>query len=299
MRAALDGERVVRSLYTRPDPQHTRTHTLAWTVDDMLFQGWSMWRVLERDPFPARAERVAPERITVDYSNGVLRIDGRPVANADLIRFDGPDEGVLRHGGRALRTALMLEDAVRKFSRLDIPLGLIEDSDGHMLDTEIQEFLDSWETHRATRTTGYLPQGLKYTSPSFNSEQLELGDARAFQAAELARLLNLPASYINAPSNDSLTYSTVETNRRDLVDMTLAPFVSAIEQRLSMPDVTEDGTVVSLDFSAFIRGSIADIIATGEKAVTSGLMTVDEVRAQWLHLPPKPAEPTPVTEESA
>ena len=294
-RAGKAPERVVRPLLVQPDPNVTCAFTLTWTVDDLLFYGVAWWRVLARasDGFPSQAERVAPHRVAIDTATGRVRIDGVTVADRDLIRFDGPDEGILKHGSRVLKTSLLLEEAVRRYARLDIPLGFLVDSEGAMTTVEVQAFLDAWESARVARTTGYLPHGLDYKNPTFNAEQVQLGDARSFQAAEIARLMNLPASAVNAPTGDSLTYSTTESNRRELVDLTHAPFIAAIEQRLSMPDATPAGTKVRVDLSRFIRGDLKAVIETGAAAVTAGLMSVDEVRTQWLDLPPLTAQEGP------
>lgn len=281
-------ERVARQLLSQPDPDVTAGFTMTWTIDDLLFYGVSWWLVTERgiDNFPSRAQRLHPSRMRIDTASGKIYVDGKETLDKDLIRFDGPDEGILEYGSRALKTSILLENAVRNYARLDIPLGLIQDEDGSLTPTEVQEMLDSWEAARVARSTGYLPSGLKYINPNFNAEQLQLGQARGFQAQEIARLMNLPASYINAPTNDSLTYSTTESNRRELVDMTFAPYKGAIEQRLSMPDVTPAGTNVQFDLGMFLRGDIKSVIDTGAAAVNAGLMTVDEVRTEWLGLPP-------------
>jgi len=293
-RAGNAPERVFRQLLSQPDPNLTLSYTLTMTVDDLLFNGVSYWRVLEfgSDKYPSRAERVAPDRIRI--TEGQIFIDDKPVTDREVIRFDGPDEGILFHGSRALKTYLLLEEAVRNYARLDIPLGVLRDTKGNLTQTEVQELLDAWEVARKKRSTAYIPDGMEYDNPTFNSEQIELGAARGFQAAEIARLMNLPASYINAPTNDSLTYSTTESNRRELVDMTLAPFIIAIEQRLSMPDVTPNGTVVTFDLGKFLRGDIKSVMDTAKVAVEAGLLTVNEVREEWLSLPPLPEtkEPT-------
>lgn len=287
-RAGKTPERVDRPFFNQPDPLHTLASTLTWTVDDLLFNGWSLWRVMTRDPqrYPLTGERVAPWRISPTAEG--IRVDHVLVDQGDLILFEGPDEGLLKTSGRTLRTALMLEDTVRRAASADVPVGLFEDTVGQMLADEVEAFLATWEAHRKKRSTGYVPNGLKYVNPNADPEKLQLKDARAFQAAEVARALNLPAYAINAPTSDSLTYSTTESNRRDLVEITYAPFVAAIEGRLSMGDVTPLGTRVHLDFSAFIRGDLKNVIETGAAAVTAGLMTIDEVRTQWLQLPPLP-----------
>lgn len=292
-RAGKAPERVDRPFFNQPDPLRTRSSTLTWTVDDLIFQGWSLWRVLSRDfqNYPVTAERVQPSRVSLTVDG--VRIDGVLVNQQDLILFEGPDEGLLQTSGRTLRTYLLLEDAIRRAASADVPVGLFEDQQGSMLEEEITTFLASWEAHRRTRSTGYVPNGLKYVNPNADPEKLQLKDARAFQAAEIARAMNLPAYAVNAPTNDSLTYATTESNRRDLVEITYAPYIEAIEGRLSMGDVTPLGTVVHLDFSAFIRGDMKTVIETGALAVEKGLMTADEVRQDWLHLPPLPASDTP------
>lgn len=295
VRAGNPPERVDRTFLTQPDPNTTRAALLTWTVDDLIFYGVSYWVVTARDAlgFPANAVRVDPARVLIDYGTATVKLDGTPIAPRDLIAFQGPDEGLLRHGARTLRTCLLLEDAVRVAASGNVPTGLFEDQTpgAGMLEAEVTAFLESWEQHRRTRTTGYVPPGLKYVNPSADPDKLQLAAARAFQAAEVARHLNLPAYAINAPTNDALTYSTTEGNRRDLVEVTFAPYIAAIDQRLSLPDVTPAGTSVALDFTAFIRGDLQSLITTAVAAVAGDrpLMTVDEVRAMWLNLPPLPS----------
>lgn len=287
-RAGNSPERIERNLLKQPDPNVTRSFQLTWTIDDLLFYGVSWWQVTARDidNKPAFASRIAPHRLSYDHFRRKILVDGKPVEDFNLIRFDGPDEGVLTHGATTLRTCLLLEAAVRRYARMDVPLGLIEDEGGQLTDTEIQALLDSWEAARLARTTGYLPAGLKYQSAVFNAQQMQLTEARQHQAGEVARLLNLPPNAVNAPSNDSLTYATTESNRRELTDITFAPFISAVEQRLSMNDVTPNGTEVYFDLSKFVRGDLNQVLSSAKTAIDAGIMTVDEIRTEWLQLPP-------------
>lgn len=293
--AGRSPERVQRTLLVQPSVDVTRAYTLSRTLDALLFFPVAWWRVTERgsDGKPLHAEFVGNDRVAIDRARGEIRIDGKRVADEDLIRFDGPDEGLLDNGGRTLKTALLLEEAVRKYARMDVPLGVLADEDGGLQSEEVRELLDAWEAAREARTTAYLPKGLRYDNPAWSPEQLELAGARAYQTAEIARLLNMPASYINAPSNDPLTYSTTESNRRELVDITLAPYISALEQRLSMPDVTPQGTNVFVDLSGFIRGDLTAVLSAAKTAIDAGVMTVDEIRTEWLRLGPMPTSGGP------
>lgn len=308
-------ERVARQLLTQPSPNVTRAWVLTWTVDALLFYGVAWWRVTDREPgvagalgYPRQVEWVAPWRVSIapgteERPEGAVLVDGREVPDRDLIRFDGPDEGVLWSCARSILTYAALEDGVRKFARLDVPLGWFEDQEGALDPDESLKMLGSWETARAARTTGYVPRGLKYQPNTATPAALQLVEARGFQAAEIARGMNLPNSYVNAPSGDSLTYATTESNRRELVDITLAPYVSAIEQRLSMPDVTPAGTTVSLDLGKFIRGDIRSVLEAAKIGIDAGVLDPDWVRDQWLDLPPmdQPSKATdpPTTPEDS
>lgn len=280
-------QRVTRPLLTQLNPNVTNAWLLTWTVDTLLFYGVAWWLVTARDTlgYPTSVVWVQPYRVQVT-TDGTILVDNVPVRDADLIRFDGPDEGLLVHSSRAIITYTALEDAVRKFARLDVPLGWLEDVEGSLDTGEVQTMLNSWEAARRARTTGYIPRGLKYVPNAATPGAMQLAEARGFQAAEIARALNLPAVYVNAPSGDSLTYATTESNRRELSDITLAPFTAAIGQRLSMPDVTPGGTTVTVDLARFLRGDLRQILDAGAVAISSGQMTVDEVRDQWLDLPP-------------
>jgi phage portal protein BeeE len=304
-------DHIERPLLVQPDPNTTRQHVLTWTVDDLIFGGISWWRVTSRDNdgYPLTAERLHPSRVTVVIGTdgeASVYVDGRPANDADMIRFDGPDEGVIVYGGRALRTAIMLEEAVRRFATLDVPLGYLSPEDGaeelstlpgtgnpdDPTDTrsEVDVLLDSWESARAKRTTAYLNRAIKYDTVQFDAERIQLADARQHQAAELARLLNLPPRYVNAPQASAMTYSTTESDRRDLVDTTLAPYLAAIEQRLSMGDVTPRGTVVLFDLTDFLRGDTLQALQAAQIAVNLRAMNPLEVRSRVLRLEPFTAD---------
>jgi phage portal protein BeeE len=312
-------DHVDRQILQQPNPNTTLQHQLTWTADDLLFRGLSWWRVLDRDStgFPVAAERLAPERVTVVLDsasgNGGVYVDGRPASDADIIRFDGPDEGVLINGGRALRTAILLEEAVRRFATLDVPLGLLKLAEGAEelssapgscgiegdTRSEIDAMLDAWEDSRRQRTTAYINRAIDYERTALNATDIELGAARQQQASEIARLLNLPPRYVNAPQASGMTYATTEGDRRDL-SLTLSPYLTAIEQRLSMPDVTPRGQFVKFDLSDFLRGDKLQELQAAQIAVAITAMTRDEVRTDVLRRPPYgPGEAPPASPPAA
>lgn len=297
-------ERVRRALLEQPDPNTTAQYMLTYTLDDLLFYGVAWWQVTAREAvsvglgYPTAARRLAPGQVSVEERTGVVRVDGVPVDDRDVIRFDGPDEGLLRHGARTLRTCLLLEEAVRRFARLDVPLGVLRQAEGSpaMTDEQVEGLLQAWEDARRRHTTAFLNKALTYESEQFDAERIQLAEARQYQNAEVARLLNLPGRYVGASEGDSLTYSNAESARRDLVDTSLAPWICAVEQRLTMPDVTPRGQLVRFDLSTFVRGDTATAMQAAEVAIRAGVLTAAEVRADLFNRPALPEQAAPPLE---
>jgi phage portal protein BeeE len=184
---------------------------------------------------------------------------------------------------------------------MDVPMGLLRDTrtDGdNLTQTETDEILAKWRTARAQYGTGFLGKSLDYTPVQFNAQQLQLIEARQHQAVEIARLMNLTAGAVNAPDATGMTYKNGEAERRALRDTTLAHYLTAIAQRLSMPDVTPEGQRVDFDTSKWLRGDASEAVTSAVEACGGPVLTVDEARAQFLdrtpmvvEAPPAPAVP--------
>jgi len=302
-------ERGTRPLLDQPNPNTTRAYQVAWTVDSLLFDGIAWWVVKARDAqgYPTQAVWVANSRIMVDTARGRVYVDGDRVDDADLIRFDGIDEGILCDG-RTLRTCLLLEDAVRRnatglppqdFLKLAEGASELSDEPGSAGDgtdrSEIDALLDDWEDARTARATAFMNRSIEHGIVGFDPRAGQLAEARLYQAAEVARLCNLDTEAVDAPGGSAMTYANVESKRRERLDTTLSPFMDAIDQRLSMGDVTPRGTVVRFDPWRWLRGDTAGLINAGRTAVDGGIMTADEVRTDWLDRAPlgDTATPTP------
>src|SRR5690554_5485706 len=110
------------ALFEQPDPDIPTAVQLAYTFEDLFFEGVSWWQVIERTPqgWPRRARHVpidsvavggmaalpSQNRITPDQPippAGQVYIDGRPVPDIDVIRFDSPNPPFLVVAARAIR----------------------------------------------------------------------------------------------------------------------------------------------------------------------------------------------------
>lgn len=301
------GAQVVRRpLLEQTDPDATNPWTLTWTVDDLMFHGIAWWHTLEldRQNYPMHAERVEPGRVRVDAAAGVVTLDGREAKPRELIRFDGPHEGLLTIGRVALKTALMLEAAARRYAVADAPVGWLRDTraDGADLTRdEVAELLARWRTLRAQDGTGWLNRSIDYepNTGAWKPAELQLVEARQHSALDLARLMGLDAQSVNAPAATGMTYNNGQELRRGRLDGPLRPYMSAITSRLTMPDVTPAGHAVTFDTAAWLLGGALERVETAVAAAGRPVMDVDEARAIYLGLPPNPAlTATPASEDT-
>lgn len=302
VRLGVDGSEVAVPcpLLDQPDRNTTRQHVLTWTADDLLFVGYSWWRVTEYSgTFPNHAERLAPHRVFVDRIAGKVFVDGTEQDPHDLIRFDGADEGILATSATTLRTCVILEQAVRRHSDGLPPLDFLRLAENASAlssapgscgipgdpRSEVDLLLDSWKDARRKRSTAYLNRAIEHGIVGFDAQKSQLAEAREYQAAEVARLTNLPPRYVNAPSATSMTYSNVESERRDLVDLALAPYLAPFDQRLSMPDVTPRGQVVRWDLTRLLRGDAAAASAAAKTGAELGVLGATEIRRDYFGRP--------------
>lgn len=290
-------ESVDRLLLSQLDPSTTPAYTITWTVDDLLFYGVSWWRVTNRDStgYPCAVEWLRRDRLTVDVGAQAVYVDGHRVDDAELIRFDGPDGGLLVDGSPTIRIALALMQAARRTADDDwsgVVLRLAEGAD-ELTGPQIDELQAAWEDAKRRRQTPYLNRAVEVESVGYSGQQRQLTELVDSTSSELARLCNLPASRIGAPQGSGMTYANTESDRRDLVDTTLALYLTPLWQRLSLPDVTPAGQRVAVDLTAYLRGSTSELVTAGVAATAAGFTTPAEVRTRWLGLPPLSAPLTP------
>lgn len=279
-----------RTILTQPDPALPSSITIAWTVEDLLFLGLAFWQVLALDPEdnrPAQCRRIDPTRVTYNtdlYTSEIVngfKLDGKLLPQqgvGSLIMFSGIDEGILHRGSRTISTALKLEEAVQRMASEPNPTMVIKNSGVDLPADQVTSLLASWKQARQTRSTAYLSGPLDVTTFGYDATQMQLTESRLNTASEIARMCNIPAWYLNAESA-SATYSNVVSERRSLVDFSLRPFMSAIEQRLSMNDLTPRGQTIRFSLDAYLRGNPLEQVEVLTKMLAANVIDVDEARA--------------------
>lgn len=242
----------------RSDSGVSPYHRMLWTVDDLVFFGWSLW-TLDRgaEGRVIDAARVPFDwwdtddygRISVTYPNA----DAAYYPNADEVALiPGPHEGILAFAADAIRQAQALNAAARKAAELPSANVELHYTGDRQLTTEEIEDLLSWWIKARRGDNGGVAFTNKYTEVKEHGapkEQLLL-EGRNYAAVDIARALGIPASMIDATTaTASLTYETTEGRNGEFIDYGLTQYMDAIRSRLSMDDVVPRGQSVRFDTS--------------------------------------------------
>jgi hypothetical protein len=281
--ARLDRENrtIPPGLFAQIDPDEPTPATLTRLVEDLVLFPAAYLVVIARyaDGYPRHARYVPFEEVTEPGLEDpyVYRVRDLEVPASDVLRFPSHWPGLLEVGARVLRTTVNLETTANRLAGTELPAGILKNHGPDLAPAEVDALLAAWEAGRSRRLTGYLNAVLDYEAQQWNAEELQLIAGREFQTAEVARLLNLPPSDLNAPTSDSLTYATVEGARLDRLNR-LRPYVVALESRLSLPDVTPRGQRSVVDVADYLRSDTRNRFETYAIATGSGILTIEEAR---------------------
>ena len=275
----------------QPDMRQPRSVTIAYTVDSLLFYGVAYWRVTSLyadDGRPSGFEWVANTRVTVQtnqdgteiqsYSvNGVVT----PMAGiGSLVTFQSLLPSVLETGARTIQSAIDVQKAASVAAATPMATGFIKNSGADLPEAQVSGILAAWKAARASRSTAYLTSTLDYQTVGFSPKDMLYTEASQYLATEIARLMNVPAYYISADMNNSMTYQNILDGRKEFVAYSLQPFISAIENRLSMDDITRHGNIVRFAIDeTFLRADTKARLEAIEKMLSLGLIDLEQAQS--------------------
>lgn len=239
----------------RTDGPVSPFHRMLWTVDDLLFTGWSLWRATNDSAgFPVTLDRVPRDAWSFGPDGStVVDADGRPLSAAAHVLIPGPHEGLLAFAARTLRAASRMERAAARHAANPVPsIELHQESDVELDPTERDRMVADWVRGRNSETgaVAFTSYGVRAYPLGAVPEQL-LIDGRNAAAVDVARHASIPAAMLDATSaGASLTYETTEGRNGQFLDYGVSLYLDAIAARLSQDDVVPRGTRVAFDTSA-------------------------------------------------
>jgi HK97 family phage portal protein len=272
----------------QPSKSQPRFETLFFTLDSLFHYGVSYWIITEtylEDGRMANADWVANNRVTFNtdsVNNFVTQyyLDGKPLPMSgvgSLITFQ-KDEGILAVGGSTIKAALDAQKAASVALETPSATGFLKNSGADLPPAEVSGLLASWNRARKNSgSTAYLTSTLDYQTIGFSPKDMAYQDAIQGLATECARLCSVDPYYVSASMNTTMTYANVQDERKQLVALTLQSYVSAVESRLSMNDVSTEGHYVKFCLDdTFLRTEPMERLLVLEKMLALGLVTTEQ-----------------------
>ena len=281
----------------QPDMRQPRAVTLAYTVDSLIFYGVAYWRVTSLyadDGRPSGFEWVANTRITVTtdpkgYEVAYYAVDGARVPMSgigSLVTFQSLLPGVLETGGRTIQAAIDIQKAAAVAAATPMATGFIKNNGADLPEAQVQGILAGWKSARQNRSTAYLTSTLDYQTVGYSPKDMTYNESSQYLSTEIARLMNVPAFMVSSDMNNSMTYQNVLDSRKEYVAYSLQPYICAIEERLSMDDITRHGNIVKFAVDeTFLRADTMARLDAIEKMLALGLIDLEHAR-EMEHMSP-------------
>ena len=274
----------------QPDIRQPRSVTISATVDSLIFYGVSYWRTTSLyadDGRPSGFEWVANNRVTYttnQYGTEVQDyfVDGNLVPMGgigSLVTFQSLLPGVLQSASTTIRAAYDVQKASAVSAATPMATTVLKNNGADLPESQIQGILAGWKAARQNRSTAYLTSTLSVENIGFSPKDMMYNEASQYLATEIARAMNVPSYLISADMNNSMTYQNIIDGRKEFVAYSLQPYISAIEDRLSMNDITNSANQVRFAIDdSFLRANAKDRLDIIEKMINLDLIDTNQAR---------------------
>ncbi len=275
----------------QPDQRQPRSVTIAATVDSLMFYAVAYWRVnslYADDGRPSGFEWVANNRVTYTtnkYGTEVQDyfLDGQLVPMSgigSLVTFQSLLPGVLQSASTTIKAAWDVQKAAAVSAATPMATTILKNNGADLPESQIQGILAGWNSARRNRSTAYLTSTLSAENIGFSPKEMGYVDFSQYLATEISRAMNVPSYLISADMNNSMTYQNILDGRKEFVAYSLQPYISAIEDRLSMNDITNSQNQVRFAVDdTFLRVDAKDRLDIIEKMLNLDLIDVDQARS--------------------
>jgi HK97 family phage portal protein len=275
----------------QPDQRQPRSVTIAATVDSLMFYAVAYWRVTSLyadDGRPSGFEWVANNRVTYTtnkYGTEVKDyfVDGQLVPMGgigSLVTFQSLLPGVLQSASTTIKAAWDVQKAAAVSAATPMATTILKNNGADLPESQIQGILAGWNSARRNRSTAYLTSTLTAENIGFSPKEMGYVDFSQYLATEISRAMNVPSYLISADMNNSMTYQNILDGRKEFVAYSLQPYISAIEDRLSMNDITNSSNQVRFAVDdTFLRVDAKDRLDIIEKMLNLDLIDVNQARS--------------------
>jgi HK97 family phage portal protein len=197
---------------------------------------------------------------TLDGINGISTISQCALAIGTAIAGE-------RHAGALFENGAM-------------PMGVLQTDDVFDDEDAVQRLRQQWsEMHAGTKNSGktaILEGGLTYNPITMTAVDSQLLEQRKFSREQIASMFRVPLHLLQASTG--MKYANVEQNNISFFRDALMPLAQKLENHINQ--FLPKNHMIKMDERAFVRGDRAATIASIEREIKSGLVSINEARTQ-------------------
>lgn len=251
----------------RPDPKVSRSFFYVNIFSDLYFHGIAYAAITSRysDGRPASFTWLPAASVSSTDQSGFvqyfgqqkeLMFNGQSLDVKNVLQFISPIPGILKIGARAINTSLYLDSAADKYAQIETVPGYLQQVSGEDLSgDDLGELATAWASARKKNAIGALSSQVQFKEFDQSPQQVN-AEQRKYQALEMARLCNVPAYLVSAPTEGaSMTYQNAEQARQDLYLFGARLYLDCIEQTLSSDQVLPRNRFVEFDVESYLGSS--------------------------------------------
>lgn len=248
----------------RPDPKVSRSFFYVNIFSDLYFYGIAYAYISSRysDGKPATFTWLPAASVSSNDQSGFIQyfgpqkelmFNGQSIETSNVLQFISPIPGILKIGTRAINTSIYLDAAADRYAQLETVPGYLQQVSGEDLSGEdLGDLASAWALARKKNAIGALSSQVQFKEFSQNPQEV-ISDQRKYQALEMARLCNVPAYLVSAPTEGaSMTYQNAEQARQDLYLFGARVYLDCIEQTLSSDQVLPRNRFVEFDVENYL-----------------------------------------------
>lgn len=284
-------------LLDQPAPPDTQITTFSGMAADLILFGNAVAVIAQRDangyptaisPHPAGWTGVYKDYETgaVSYSMSGITYPAEEVLHIKGMTVPGQIRGIGLIEAHFYKTLFLAEELNRQARDVGlnaVPTGVYQMGDPDATQEDAQAVKAGWQTAMGTKTVAVMGPNDKFTPLAWNPTEAQLIEARQFSLVEIALLLGLPPSFLNAPSGGNLTYTNVENDAINLLKFSLRGLLTRFEQAFSQ--CFARGTRVIADLDGFLKSDTFTRYQAYQLAEQTGWLKRSEIR-QFENMPP-------------
>jgi HK97 family phage portal protein len=275
-------------LVRRPNLEMPRRVFVQTTVSSLALYGECIWLTprasASEQPSQITIPLLRDIHITADQKNRPIYEDATHVLrpyefqHLKLFRIPGALHGLgpIQAARSAVQGAGDLEDYSGKwFNENEIPEGMLT-TDQHLSATQAQTNADTWREQRGKNKTAVMGNGLKYTPLLLNPADAMFVEVHKLRTVQVAMLMGVPATMLDAPSADSAVYANQSQKNQQLLDLTLRCYLGEVEG--AWGEILPLGTTARFTTDELLRLNEKERAEADEIQIRSGTRTAAECR---------------------